>query len=112
MRRHYHSGIPTVHPGKFDMFQHTSNQNGFTIGNAVNIHFDGILEKLINEYRLIGYNSKSIFDHLLHAFGRGNDKHAPTAQNKGRSQQNREAQFLGHLTGLFRAHSYTICWLL
>ena len=105
-----HCRIARVDAGKLDVLQHSTDDNGAFFGvrsfkladisNAIHVNLRGVLQKFVHEHRAFrrGLDGET---HVMLKFGVGiNDLHRAAAQHKGRTDQNRVAEFFGDLERL------------
>ena len=79
----YHAGrIPGMDTGQLDMFHHGRDKSVGAVGNGIGFHLDGVVQKLVDEHRLLRGNllhsgTQVTIEHLVVV----NDFHASAAKD-------------------------------
>ena len=78
-----------MNAGFFDMLHDAADNGGVSVGNGIHIHFNGIFQKFIDQYRMIWRCGDSQQGKVFEFFGVIDDLHGPSAQNIGRPDNDR-----------------------
>ena len=88
--------------GFLDVLHDAADDDVFTIRERVNVHFDGIFQKLVDQDRTV----VRVLDCLLHVLRDGifveGDDHGASAENVGRANEHGKADLSRGLDGFFR----------
>src|ERR1035438_6665979 len=79
---------------KFDVLEHAADYARGAVAQTIDVQFDRVLQKLVNEDRLAGHHVEHLADNPLQFLGAVDDEHAAAAQDEGWAKQHRIADFL------------------
>ena len=81
--------------GLLDVLHDRADHGGFAVGNAIDVHFGGVVEEAVDEHRALGRGD----DGLAHVAGELgvaiDDHHAAAAEHEGRADEHRIADAVG-----------------
>ena len=100
MRREDHRGIAGMHAGELHVLEHAADDDGGVggivvqadVGDAVDVHLDGILEEFVHQHRPLGRGLDGGAHVVAQLVVGVNDLHCPAAEHERRTHEHRVAQ--------------------
>ena len=100
-------GVAGVNAGQLNMLHHRRNKGVLAVGEAVGLHFDGIVQKTVDQNRSLRRNINRRRQVLAEHFFVVNHFHRPAAEHEGRSHHQRISDSLGDGQGLFQVDRHS-----
>ena len=100
IRGQHAGGIAGMDAGVLDVLHDPAHHATPAVGDGVDVGFEGVLEKVINEHRMFGRDARGLLEELLERRLVVHDLHRAPAEHVGRSHQHRIADALRHHGGL------------
>ena len=100
MRREHHRGVAGMHAGELHVLEHSADDHGGVggivvkadVGDAVDVHLDGVLEKFIHQHRPLRRGLDGGAHVSAQLVVRVDDLHRAAAKHEGRTHENGVAQ--------------------
>ena len=96
-RRQTARAVAGVDAGALDMFHDAADHVIFTVAQRIDIDFDGIVEKFIDQHRMLGRSGNRMGHVILQSLAIINDLHGPAAEHIGWTHQHWIAEPFGDL---------------
>ncbi len=111
IRRKNAGAVPGMDPRLFDMLHDAADDDPLPVGDGIHIHFDGLLQELVDQDRPLGGGHHRLPHVPLQGFLGVNDLHRPPSQDIGGPNHHGVPDFPGYGPGLFEGSSRSILGL-
>ena len=94
VRRHHHRCVSRMHAGKLDVLQHTADDRGLAVAEAVDVELHGVLQKFVDEHGLARHDLERLPDDRLELILAVDDEHPAAAEHERRAEQHGETDLV------------------